>query len=168
MGVPINWGSVLSRLKGMLRRQGCFGDDADDLIQDACLKLARYELTHAVAHPDAFLFRAARNLAIDAHRVRRNHGQTVLIEEAEAEAEVACQGQSASPTEETVLDWERTAHMLMVLDELPPLTRELFVAHLFDGKSYPEIASSNGIGVRTVRTHVTKAMLILMRRLEGG
>lgn len=161
-----NWGSVLLRLKGMLRRQGCFGDEAEDLIQDACLKLARYELTHEVVHPDAFLFRAARNLAIDAHRVRRNHGQTVLLEE--AEAEVSWKVQSASPTEETVLDWERTARMLMVLDDLPPLTRELFVAHLFDGKSYPEIASSFGLGIRTVRTHVTKAMLILMRRLEGG
>lgn len=161
-----HWGSVLSRLKGMLRRQGCVGDEADDLIQDACLKLARYELNHEVVHPDAFLFTAARNLAIDAHRVRRNHGQTVLLEEAEAEA--SFRGQSASSTEETVLDWERTARLLMVLDELPPLTRELFVAHLFDGKSYPEIASSNGLGVRTVRTHVSKAMLILMRRLEGG
>jgi RNA polymerase sigma-70 factor (ECF subfamily) len=166
MAAFANWGSVLSRLKGMLRRQGCVGDDADDLIQDACLKLAHYELTHEVVHPDAFLLRAARNLAIDAHRVRRNHGQTVLIEE--AEAEVAWHVQSASPTEDAVLDWERTARVLLVLDELPPLTRELFVAHLFNGKSYPEIASSHGLGVRTVRTHVSKAILILMRRLEGG
>lgn len=166
MVIPANWESVLSRLKRMLRRLGYFDDEADDLIQDACLRLARYELTHAVANPGAFLFRAARNLAIDAHRVRRSHGQTVLIEE--AEAEVSWQGQPASPTEETVLDWERTARLIMILDDLPPLTRELFVAHLFDGKSYPEIASSYGLGERTVRTHVTKTMSILIRRLEGG
>ena len=156
----------MSRLRGMLRRRGCTGDEADDLIQDACLKLARYELTHEVTHPDAFLIRAARNLAIDAHRVKRNHGQTVLLEE--VEAETLCRGQVASPTEEAVLDWERTARMVMILDGLQPLTREVFVAHLFDGMSYPEIASSYGLSVRTVRTHVTKAMLVLMHRLEGG
>lgn len=165
MTVLADWRAVLSRLKGMLRRRGCTGDDADDLIQDAYVRLACYERTHEVSHPDAFLLRAARNLAIDAHRVKRNHGETVLLEQLDAEA-ASC-GLSGSPTEDTVLDWERAARVIMILESLPAQTREIFVDHLFDGMSYPEIAASRGISVRTVRAQVSKATLVLMRRMEG-
>ncbi|MCU7375139.1 RNA polymerase sigma factor [Paucibacter sp. O1-1] len=165
MAALVDWRAVLSRVKGMLRRRGCAGDDADDLIQDAYVKLACYERTHEVSHPDAFLLRAARNLAIDAHRVRRNHGQTVLLED--VEAEVSAPGRGVSPIEDTVLDGERTARVIVILEGLPALTREIFVEHLFEGMSYPEIAASRGLRVRAVRGHVTKAMVVLMRRMEG-
>lgn len=160
-----DWRAILSRVKSMLRHRGCTGDDADDLIQEAYVKLANYERTHEVSNPDAFLLHAARNLAIDAHRVRRNHGQTILLEDAEAETQVA--GQGGSPTEDTVLVWERKARVVMILDGLPALTREIFVAHLFDGLSYSEIASARGLQVRAVRAHVAKATVVLMRRMEG-
>ncbi len=124
MAALADWRDVLSRVRGALRWRGCNGDDADDLIQDACVKLACYERSHEQLQADAFLLRTLRNPAIDAHRVRRDCGRTLLLED--VEAQIPEPGQGASLTEDTVLDGERTPRMIALLESLPALMHELF------------------------------------------
>ncbi|MFN3809068.1 MAG: RNA polymerase sigma factor [Roseateles asaccharophilus] len=165
MAALIDWRSVLSRVRATLRRRGCSSQDADDLIQDAYLRLDSYQRTHEVSHPDAFLIRAAWNLAIDAHRAQRSHGETVLLDEETVEDPGGVRG--SSTTEEAVLNWERMNRLSLSLGGLDARTRAMFIAHLFYGMSYQEIAQIQGLSVRAVGKHISKATLVLMRRMEG-
>src|SRR5260221_2782357 len=61
----VNWQSALQRARGALIRRGRTEHDADDLVQEAWVRLACYERDHPVAEPEAFLIRAAINLSID-------------------------------------------------------------------------------------------------------
>ncbi|MDC6167795.1 RNA polymerase sigma factor [Paucibacter sp. XJ19-41] len=165
MAALIDWGRVLSHVRAVLRRRGCSGQDADDLIQDAYLRLDGYQRTHEVSNPDAFLIRAAWNLAIDAHRAQRSHGETLLLDEELAQA--PCGAQSASSTEDAVLSAERLTRLSLTVPALDMRTRAIFIAHVFYGMSYPEIAAVLGLSVRVVGKHVGKATAALMRRMEG-
>jgi RNA polymerase sigma-70 factor (ECF subfamily) len=50
-------------------------DEADDLVQEAFLRLERYEREHEVQSREAFVMRAATNLGVD--RARRVAANTV-------------------------------------------------------------------------------------------
>lgn len=165
MAALIDWRTVLSRVRATLRHRGLTSQDADDLIQDAYLRMDSYQRTHEVSHPDAFLIRTAWNLAIDAHRAQRSHGETMLLDEELVEAPRG--GQGSSTTEDAVLNWERMTRLSLGVGGLDRRTRAIFVAHLFYGMSYQEIAAANRLSVRAVGKHITKATMALMRRMEG-
>ncbi|MEO6279854.1 RNA polymerase sigma factor [Roseateles sp.] len=155
-----NLHAVISRVRAVLMRRGRTRHDADDLVQEAWLRLACYEREHAVDEPEAFLMRTALNLSIDNYRASCNLGQQVLIDD----IEIA----DAMPTAEAVLlAREQIARLSVGLAELDPKTRRIFLAHRVDGQSYPEIARENGLSVSAVEKHIAKAALLLARSMEG-
>jgi len=159
------WQSVFSRVKSALLRRGCSSHDADDLVQDAYLKLAGYEVDHTVLRPDAFLMRAALNLAIDFYRVQRNHGESVLLEEMTLDE--LLRADALPTTEATVLARERMARLSESLAGMGLRTRRIFLAHHKDGMTYPEIARLHGLSVSSVEKHMAKATMAVMRWMEG-
>lgn len=157
--------SVFSRVKSALMHRGCTSDDADDLAQEAYLKLICYELDHTVAKPDAFLMRTALNLAIDAYRVQRNRGEPVLLEDMTLDE--LLQADSAPTTEATVLAKERLARLAQSLVDVGAKTRRIYLAHRLDGLRYQEIAQRHGMSVSAVEKHVAKATMAVMQGMEG-
>ena len=76
-----DWQGVFSRVKSALRRRGRSEHDADDLVQEAFLRLACYEREQTVVKPEAFLMTTALNLSIDSHRSRASRGEEVMLED---------------------------------------------------------------------------------------
>ncbi|MBZ8141542.1 hypothetical protein CLD22_16750 [Rubrivivax gelatinosus] len=76
-----HWPVVLGRVRAALLRRGRTEHDADDLVQEAWLRLARYQREQTVAEPEAFLMRAALNLSIDAYRARAVRGEELLLDD---------------------------------------------------------------------------------------
>src|SRR5688572_24918778 len=70
-----NWPAQFRKLKQLLRRRGQSAEDAEDLVQEAFLRLHTFlNEGHEVQRPEAFLVRTALNLAVDAsRRARREH-----------------------------------------------------------------------------------------------
>ena len=62
-------------------RRGRSSHDAEDLVQEAWVRLACYEREHEVEEPEALLMRTALNLSIDAHRSRKSRGEEVLLDD---------------------------------------------------------------------------------------
>jgi len=58
------------------------------------------------------------------------------------------------------------ARLEQIMAELAPRTREIFLAHRFDGFTYTEIAARTGLSVKTVEKHMTRAIGHVTRRLE--
>jgi RNA polymerase sigma-70 factor (ECF subfamily) len=155
-----NWQAVFSRVRAALMRRGRSEQDADDLVQEAWIRLACYERDQAVARPEAFLMRAALNLSIDAHRSRVSRGEEVVLEDVVLV--------DATPSAEAVLlARERWARLSVCLGRLNDKTRDIFLAHRVDGMSYQEIARLHGLSVSSVEKHIAKATLLLTSWMEG-
>jgi RNA polymerase sigma factor (sigma-70 family) len=155
-----NWQAVFSRVRAALMRRGRSEQDADDLVQEAWIRLACYQRDQDVAQPEAFLMRAALNLSIDAHRARVNHGEQVMLEDVVLV--------DATPSAEAVLlGRERMARLSVCLGRLNDKTRAIFLAHRIDGMSYQEIARVHGLSVSSVEKHIAKATLLLTSWMEG-
>lgn len=156
-----NWQDVLARVRGALRRRGRTEHEAEDLVQEAWLRLVRYEEEkQPVEQPEAFLMRTALNLSIDAHRMSTGRGEHVLLED-------VVLIDTAPSTEAVLLAKERMARLSLGLGRLSEKTRAVFLAHRLDGLPYAEIAKLHGISVSTVQQHIAKATLRLTSWMEG-
>jgi RNA polymerase sigma factor (sigma-70 family) len=156
-----NWKAVLARVRAVLLRRGrCSVDDADDLVQEAWLRLACYERDKSVIEPGAFLMRTALNLSVAAHRARAVRGEQALLEELTLI-------DTSPSTEAAVLARERLQRLGVCLERLGVKTREVFVDVRFGGMSYTEAAQRHGLSVSAVEKHVAKATMLVTRWMEG-
>ena len=146
---------IMGRLRRLLRSRGRSGDESDDLIQEAFVRLQTYCREHEVAKPEAFLARTALNLMIDARRK-------------EAVAPVVQGGIEALDLldphpvpEEILMAQERLRHLHAGIEALSPRVREVFLMHRLEGYSYAQIARQLELSVSTVEKHIAKASLFL-------
>ncbi|MFG6412272.1 RNA polymerase sigma factor [Roseateles sp. DC23W] len=157
----VHWPEVLERVRGALRRRGQTEHEAEDLVQEAWLRLVRYEdERQPVEQPEAFLMRTALNLSIDAHRTAVGRGEHVLLEDVVIL-------DTAPSTEAVVLARERMARLALGVSRLTERTREILVANRIDGLPPAEIAKRFDISVATVHQHLAKATLRLNEWMEG-
>ena len=155
-----NWNAVFSRVRSALMRRGRSSHDAEDLVQEAWIRLACYQRDHEVEKPEAFLMRTALNLSIDAHRLRISHGEEVLVEDVVLV--------DLAPTAEAVLlAKERMERLSFWLSRLTPKTRDIFLSHRLEGLTYREIAQRHGLSISTVEAHIAKATLRLASWMDG-
>lgn len=156
----VNWRPIFAKVKAALMRRGRSEHDAEDLVQEAWVRLAQYEQAQLVVQPEAFLMRAALNLSIDTHRQRQSRGTEVVLEDVVLV--------DATPSAEaTILARERLQRLSVGLGRLPERTRAFFLAHRVEGKSYTEIAREHGLSVKAVERHIAKATLRLTSWMEG-
>ena len=155
-----NWQAVFVRVRAALMRRGRSAHDADDLVQEAWVRLAGYERGQTVARPEAFLMRTALNLSIDTHRARVSQGEEVLLDD-------VVLVDMAPGAEAVVLARERVARLSVCLGRLSEKTRDIFLSHRVDGLSYQEIAREHQLSISTVEKHVAKATLQITSWMEG-
>jgi RNA polymerase sigma-70 factor (ECF subfamily) len=155
-----DWPRVFSRVKAALRLRGRTGHDAEDLVQEAFVRLANYERQNVVEKPEAFLMTTAINLSTDSYRARAIRGEQVLLED-----DVLVD--TAPGIEEVMLSRERIERLSECLQRLPEKTRNIFLAHRVEGLAYKEIARLHGLSVSSVEKHMAKAMLMLSNGMEG-
>jgi RNA polymerase sigma-70 factor (ECF subfamily) len=146
----------LRSLQKLLRRRGATPEQAEDLVQEAVLRLHAY--THQggqVQNQDAFLTRTALNLAVDHHRHAR-----VDCYESEPIENLELPDFGPAPDEVLAAD-QRLMKMRDALDRANPRTREVFFMHRLYGFSHAEIARRLSISVSAVEKHVASAVTIL-------
>ncbi len=151
---------VFARIRSALMRRGRSAQDADDLVQEAWVRLACYERDQVVEQPEAFMMRAALNLSVDAHRSRVSHGEELLLEE-------VVLLDTAPGTEAIVLARERMARLSQGLGRMNDKTRDIFLCHRVDGMTYHQIAQRHGMSTTSVEKYVAKATLQLTSWMEG-
>jgi len=135
-------------------RQFC--DDAEDVVQEAFLKLSGLE--RPPDDPASWLFRVARNLAIDAARAagrRRRHESRAAARAVEwFDPSVGSGGNEIDPEEAG-----------RALAELPVEQREVVVAHLWGGLTFEQIAEVSGGSSSTAHRLYARGLETLRQRL---
>lgn len=120
-------------------------DEANDLVQETFARFAAADADRrrAILRPEAFLTRVAmnlvRNLAIrDRRRSAALHVPIDTVEPAGTDQQAALEAR------------DMLRRLEAVVQQLKPLTREIFLAHRLDGYSYAEIARRTGLSVKGV------------------
>jgi RNA polymerase sigma factor (sigma-70 family) len=152
-----------ARLLRVLRRKGRSREDSEDLIQEAMLRLHLYAKSGAVVNEEAFLTHAVRNLAIDRYRRDRPVvGREVQIDDVDRQHPLI----ATDPTPDQILDsQQRLDQLTSLLDTVSRRTREVYLAHR-SGYTYAEIANDMGIAEITIKRHIARAHLIILKHVE--
>jgi RNA polymerase sigma factor (sigma-70 family) len=130
---------------------------AEDLAQEAGIRLLAGMQRERIEHPRAFLFHAAANLARDQLRRR-----VVAQEHAQTQDEF----EPAPGTDQIAAVHEEVALVAKAISELPPRARAVLQLARIEGYSQKEIATQLGITPKTVENHLARALAQLTARLR--
>lgn len=143
--------------RAQLRRAALkiLGDSAraEDVVQDAYLKITETEGVLSIKQPLAYLYQVVRNLAIDRHRRAAFEGG--LFEPEEEGLQVP--GHAGTP-EATAISRQHLALVARALSELPERTRRVFELHRLDGHTHCAIASQLSISTSLVNILIHDAL----------
>jgi RNA polymerase sigma-70 factor (ECF subfamily) len=134
---------------------------AEDLVQEACLRLASAE-AGKIDNPRAFLYRVIGNLVIDHRRgeqVRARYLGGMVDDDLEFADET-------SNVERQCIARQELAALSRAIAELPPRCRECFVLRRFEDLSHKEIARRMGISRNMVEKHLRHALVYCAARLS--
>jgi RNA polymerase sigma factor (sigma-70 family) len=152
--------AYFSNLLNLLTRKGKSREDAEDLIQEAMLRLHVYAKANAVLREEAFLRRVLHNLSIDQYRRNRSGIlQELPLEDVDQLTPLIDPG--ATP-DQTLEDQQRLDEIAAFLDAVNPRTREIYFAHQ-SGYSRAEIAEEMGVAKITVNRHMARALAVLLK-----
>lgn len=133
--------------------------DAQEVAQEAYVRLVTLEHPEAVDSLRAYLFRIASNLAVDRLRMRQ-------VRTSHAPEPEGPELHLAPVPERTADAGERLHRLAAALRELPAKTARAFVAHMIDGRDVGAIARDMRITERMVRYHVTRALAHCRARMD--
>jgi RNA polymerase sigma factor (sigma-70 family) len=125
------------------------GTDADDLAQEAYLRLLRVDESLVVRDPRSYALRVATNVANEWGRLsrhRREHVGTDFIDEQESER--------LGPMEQAA-NAQQVAAVKRALAGMSPTRRAVVLMHIRDGLTYPQIAAQVGLSVSMVGKHLS-------------
>ncbi|MEO0698404.1 MAG: RNA polymerase sigma factor, partial [Pseudomonadota bacterium] len=145
-------------------------DLAQDLLQQARVKLIEGAPPAKVDDPLAYLYRMLENMARDHRRseqarVKRNRDWG---DRGEGITELR-----ADPTtpERSALDRDYLDRVLAALDTLPDRTKAIFLAYRVEGVSQKDIAADHDISLSAVEKHLQRAYRLiagLREKLDAG
>jgi RNA polymerase sigma factor (sigma-70 family) len=138
-------------LKRYLRRFIRSREAADDLAQEAFLRAFAAESRRVIEAPKAFLFKVARNLALN-ELARQS---SMAIEPlGDFEGQEVLEDSSQAAVDDVVDSRERIRLLARAIAALPPQCAKVFILRKMRGLSQKEIAARLNISVRTVENHV--------------
>lgn len=125
------------------------GTEADDLAQEAYLRLLRVDDALLIRDPRSFALKVATNVAAEWGRLsrhRREHlGADVLDEQA---------SEKGGPMEDAAQAQQFNA-LKRALDRLTPTRRAVVLLHIRDGLTYAQIAEHVRLSVGMVNKHLS-------------
>jgi RNA polymerase sigma-70 factor (ECF subfamily) len=135
---------------------------AEDLVQEAYIRLMRQAQNEKIDNPRAYLFKVTHNLCIDYLRQGQVRSRYLDCNEVGLE-HIA---DSRPEPDADVESQARLQHCMDALDSLPEAYRHVFLLHRFDGMTYNEIGEALQLPARTVERYAVKALAHCFGRLQ--
>jgi RNA polymerase sigma factor (sigma-70 family) len=135
--------------------------NADDVLQEACLRVLELKEPQAIREPDRYIGRIAKNLFVDGLR-KQKRAKALFVDTSNA-VEVPDDQPSA---ERVLAGKELLGRVMAEIDRLPVRCREAFILHRFENLTYPAIARNMSVSISTVEKHIAEAMARLARALD--
>ncbi len=137
--------------------------EIEDVLQEAFLKALEAERSVHIEAPLPYLYKTAKNLALNsiAERRRKRTDPVADFEELSVLYDLKLIS-NIDPESQNLIE-EQLALAGEALDQLTPRVREVFVLRKVYGFSHKEIAKRLGIAVSTVEKHIVRGMLEMKR-----
>ncbi len=129
---------------------------AEDLVQEAYIRLSPYQAEGRVERPQSLLLRIAENLAYNQSRsARRAKARTERLAE-------------VSRCHEPYTDAEQHEALVLkeVIEALPQPLRDTFMLSRHAGMSYAEISALTGAPIKTVESRMSRALAMIAARMR--
>lgn len=136
--------------------------DAEDAVQEACLRAFRYFRTFSGGNSRAWFLRIVRNTCYGWHSQTR-HLATDAFDEGQHSA-----GSTTMDPETLLLRAADVALIEQAIRQLPDRFRELLVLRELEGLSYQELAEVLGIPMGSVMSGLSRARRAFRRVLEAS
>jgi RNA polymerase sigma factor (sigma-70 family) len=138
--------------------------DAEDVVQDACMRALASLETAVVERPRAWLLTIVRNTAFS--WMGKNRPKAVVLVGDSELLDAAAAHRDASPgPEEVLIAAADEAALESASLALPPIFREVVVMRDINGMSYREIAAATGAPQGTVMSRLARARAQLVDKL---
>jgi RNA polymerase sigma factor (sigma-70 family) len=134
--------------------------EAREVAQEAYVRVLQLDQPGTVSFLQAYLFKTARNIAIDRARQRHKRGRLDRMGTLGEDVDTMTPERWFMGEED--LDVFRRA-----LFELPEAYRRAFTLHRFEEWSHGDIGRDLGIQPRTVRYYIAKALVYCKLRVKG-
>jgi RNA polymerase sigma factor (sigma-70 family) len=134
--------------------------EAREVAQEAYVRVLQLDQPGTVSFLQAYLFKTARNIAIDRARQRLSRGRLDRMDAAAGSVD------TVTP-EQWFMGKEDLAVFQRALFELPEHYRRAFTLHRFEEWSHENIARDLGVQARTVRYYIAKAIIYCKLRVQG-
>jgi RNA polymerase sigma factor (sigma-70 family) len=143
-----------ARLRRYLSRLLKRPEDIEDVVQESFLKVLEAGSKGEIHYPQAYLYRTARNLALNS--LNRKSNRVVDSLEDLFDPDVLVQGISL---EDDVALQKRFELLCRAAAELPEQCRRVLILRKVYGFSQQEVAQQLGISVSTTEKHLAKALV---------
>ena len=131
---------------------------AEDIVQEVFVHYWNSEQRLLIQAPEAYLYRAVMNKALNAASVQQR--QRVLA------LQYGVQQTLTTSSADQALQLEELQQQIdQALSTLPPMCRKVFLLSRYEYMSHQEIADFLGISPNTVDNHIKKALIILRQAL---
>jgi RNA polymerase sigma factor (sigma-70 family) len=153
--------------------------EAEEIAQEAYLKLyllvkekpSHHNYIDLLQGLRPMLTLIAKNLALSAIRHRKveeRYAESLLMMHSQA---TAADHLSEYNIEEQVIIKNENLRLIVVINRLPPICRQVFIQRKLYAKSHQQIASILNISTKTVENHLTRGLILCRRymfeQIEG-
>lgn len=144
-----------------VRRRVATGAEADDIAQEAYLRVLRYREDKSPEDLRALLFTIATNLIGMRGRGARGRQWVPLQDELILVAD--------APSPDRQIDGERQiGRLAAVIEKMPSKCQQVFLLRRIHGLTQQQIAERMGISIKAVEKHITTALAICRKKLGQG
>lgn len=137
---------------------------AEDIVQEAWLRLDRGSETVALSEPLRYLYRIVRNLALDLRR--KSTREKTIFTSAGFDSIVEQQADAQPSPDQIAQDKAQLEAVQAVLVALPERTRIAFEMHRFGGCKLREIAAHLNISIAMAHVLVAEAVDACKQRVD--
>ncbi|WP_375204234.1 RNA polymerase sigma factor [Hyphococcus sp.] len=128
--------------------------EAEEIEQEAYLRVYEAQRGQDIENPRAFLFRTAHNLFIQRYRKNRN-SPIEAVEDVDA---LSVKDMCAA-ADDLLVARERLGALAEAIDRLPPQARRVFIMRKVYNLSHKEISDVLGIAPSTIEKHVGRGIV---------
>lgn len=158
-------GQALVRFVGRIVRNT---EDAEDIAQQAYLRLQKLSNERELDNPQAYLYQVANNLAIDQLRRGKLHMEYINQQlPVEGETEPSNDFADHQSPERVLAAQQQLQSIYDAMNSMPLKCRQAFLLHRARGLSYSEIAREMNISVSSVEKYILQALKVCRRQIEA-
>lgn len=138
-------------------------EEAEEIVNDVFFEVwQNRDKLHEIKREKVWLLAITHNKAISHLRKKKHFASSVILDEVSEQTIPA----DLQTPDERLISQEEMERINSIINKLPPRCKQVFVLAKIEKLLYKDIADILGISVKTINTHVAKALRLISEALK--